>query len=141
MPLTALGVVFTGGVLGGLARYAVTSAWPAPAYRFPWATFVVNTAGTFALALLLLILTEVWSPHRYARQLLGTGFLGAFTTFSAVVLTVAQLTAHDHLWTAVIYLTASLLAAAGAGSVGLLLGVAVIASRHRAQEPPPRRRR
>lgn len=130
LPASVLAVVFTGGVLGGLARYAVSSAWPTPAYRFPWATFTVNTGGAFGLALLLYIVAEVWSPHRYARQLIGTGFLGAFTTFSSVALSADQLAAHGHGTTAATYLVGSLLAAAGAGSFGLLLGRAIAASRH-----------
>lgn len=131
LEMRVLGVIFIGGVGGGLARYVVTQAWPTPAHAFPWATFVVNTGGAFALALLLVVLVEVWAPHRYARPLLGTGFLGAFTTFSSVVTAADQLAAHGHARTAVIYLSASLLAALGAASVGLLLGRAIGATRHR----------
>lgn len=138
---SALAVVFAGGTFGGLARYAVSLAWPTPAYRFPWATFTVNTTGAFGLALLIYIVAEVWSPHRYARQLLGTGFLGAFTTFSSVVLSADQLAAHGHGRTAAIYLVGSLLAAAGAGSFGLLLGRAITASRHGEDETARQGRR
>lgn len=126
-----LAVVFAGGVGGGLARYGVTQAWPTPAGGFPWSTFVVNTAGAFALALLLVVLTEMWAPHRYLRPLLGTGFLGALTTFSSVTAAGDQLAAHGHGTTAVIYLTASVLAGLGAASFGLLLGRAFAAGRHR----------
>jgi CrcB protein len=129
-----LGIVFAGGILGGLARYAATSVWPTPAGSFPWATFTVNTAGAFALALLVYVLAEVWSPHRHARALVGTGFLGAFTTFSSVAVSVDQLAAHDHPRTAVLYLAGSLLAAFGAASSGLLLGHSILASRQRSNE-------
>src|SRR4051794_5678653 len=44
-------VVFIGGCLGGWARYGVSSTWPTHSGRFPWATFDVNVAGTFILAL------------------------------------------------------------------------------------------
>ena len=134
LPVRVLGVVFAGGIVGGLARYAVTSAWPTPAGAFPWATFVVNTAGAFALALLVYVLAEVWSPHRHARALVGTGFLGAFTTFSSVVESANQLAAHGHPRTAVLYLGGSVLAAFGAASSGLLLGHAILASRQRDSE-------
>jgi fluoride exporter len=126
-----LGVVFVGGITGGLARYAATSVWPTSAGGFPWATFAVNTAGAFALALLVFVLVEVWSPHRHARALVGTGFLGAFTTFSSVATATDQLAAHGHPRTAVLYLGGSVLAAFGAASSGLLLGHAIVASRHR----------
>jgi CrcB protein len=136
-----LAVVFGGGVAGGLARYGVTSAWPTPAHGFPWATFSVNTPGAFALALLVVFLAEVWSPHRYTRALVGTGFLGAFTTFSSVVVGVDQLAAAGYRRTAVIYLASSVLATLGAGSFGLLLGLAVAASRHRSRDTSTSRRR
>ncbi len=61
--------VFAGGVGGGLARYGVTQAWPASTRAFPWGIFVVNTTGAFALALLLVVLAEVWAPHRDVRRL------------------------------------------------------------------------
>lgn len=132
--------IFAGGVGGGLARHALTEAWPTPAHAFPWATFVVNTTGAFALALLLVVLAEVWAPRRYLRQLLGTGFLGAFTTFSSVVTATDQLAAHGHPRTATIYLVGSLLAALGATSFGLLFGRAIAASRHRGRPATTRRR-
>ncbi len=133
--------IFVGGLGGGLARYGVTQAWPASTRAFPWAIFVVNTAGAFALALLLVILAEVWAPHRYVRPLLGTGFLGAFTTFSSVVAAADQLVVHGHARTAAIYLSGSLLAALGAASFGLLMGRAIGATRHRhTDNRSPRRR-
>lgn len=141
LPAGVLAAVYAGGVGGGLARYGLTTAWPTPSGRFPWATFTVNTGGAFALALLLVLLTEVVSPHRYARPLLGTGFLGAFTTFSSVMVSTAQLTAHRHPRTAALYLTGSLLAALGAASFGLLLGRALAATRQRGSDPSIRRRR
>lgn len=126
-----LAVVLAGGVGGGLARYGVTQAWPTPTGGFPWSTFVVNTVGAFVLPLLLVVLGQNLAPHRYVRPLLGTGFLGAFTTFSSVTATVDQLTVHGHPRTAAVYLAASVLAALGAASFGLLLGGAFGSHRHR----------
>jgi CrcB protein len=48
---------------------------------FPWGTFVINVAGSFLLGLL----TGLGFHHglsRTSRVVLGTGFCGAFTTFS-----------------------------------------------------------
>src|SRR5437879_3720305 len=70
-----------GGAVGGLARYGVGRAMSAPDRGWPWSTFMVNVSGAFALALLLVVVLEVLPPHRYVRPLLGTGFLGAYTTF------------------------------------------------------------
>lgn len=136
-----LAAVFTGGVGGGLARYGIAEAWPTPASAFPWATFTVNTVGSFALALLLVILAELSAPRRYARALLGTGFLGAFTTFSSVAAATDQLAAHGHPRTAAVYLSGSLLAALAASLLGLLLGRTIAASRRRGEDVGSRRRR
>ena len=141
LPSRTLLAVFAGGVGGGLARYGITTLWPPPRLGFPWATFVVNTAGAFALGLLLVVLAELWAPRPYLRPLLGTGVLGAFTTFSSVVVGTDSLASHGHLRTAVVYLSSSLLAALGATSFGLLLGRAVAVHRHGGPHPTltPRR--
>ena len=125
-----LAAVFGGGVAGGLARYGVTTAWPTPAHGFPWATFGVNTAGAFALPLLLVLLAAASAP-RYLRPLLGTGFLGAFTTFSSVVTATDQLAAAGREISAALYLGGSTAAALAAGTMGLLAGRALVAGRHR----------
>jgi fluoride exporter len=124
--------VFIGGCLGGWARYAVTTTWPVRAGGFPWATFYVNVVGAFTLGLVVAAASVLSS--RFARPLLGTGFCGAFTTFSAVVVTTDQLFAHRYQVVAVAYLTASALAGLAAAALGLVLGRALASSRHRARE-------
>lgn len=126
--------VFVGGFAGGLARYAVTLAWPASPGGFPWATFAINTSGAFALAALLVLVIEVLPPSTYLRPGLGTGFLGAFTTFSAVASAVDQLARQGRLATAALYLGASTLAGLAAASLGLVLARSVAAYRHRFHE-------
>jgi len=128
-PALVLAAVFAGGVAGGLARYAITSTWPPAARGFPWATFTVNTAGAFALAVLLILIAEQWSQRPYLRPLLGTGFLGAFTTFSSVVSDTDQLAAHGHLATALVYPAGSLVAGLAAALLGLQTGRALARGR------------
>jgi CrcB protein len=114
--------VFGGGCVGGLARYGVTRAWPTPADGLPWATFVVNTSGAAALALLLIVLVDELPRDRYLRLTLGTGFLGAWTTFSAVTTQTAELAAHRHWATALGYLLATGFAGLGAAWLGWAAG-------------------
>jgi fluoride exporter len=123
-------VVFAGGCLGGWARYGITSTWPTRNGRFPWATFDVNVAGAFVLAVVVVVAADVVSS-RYLRPLLGTGFCGAFTTFSAIVVTTDQLFAHHHRRTAVTYLAASIVAGLAAASFGLIVARAATTSRRR----------
>ncbi len=115
-----LGVIFAGGCAGGVARYAVTLAWPTPGNRFPWATLTVNTTGAFLLAVIIVFAAEL-APSRYLRPLLGTGFCGAFTTFSSVVVASAELFAHRRVGIAIGYLCATI----GAGLAAALFGRAL----------------
>lgn len=126
-------VIFLGGCLGGWARYGITSAWPTTTGQFPWATLTVNVTGAFILTLVIVAAADIVSS-RYLRPLLGTGFCGAFTTFSSIVVTTDLLFAHDHPGTAVIYLAASIVAGLAAAALGLALGRAVAANRRRARE-------
>jgi CrcB protein len=126
-------VVFVGGCLGGWARYGISSTWSTPTGRFPWATFAVNVAGAFILALVIVAAADLVSS-RYLRPLLGTGFCGAFTTFSSIVVTVDLLFAHHHPRTAISYLAASVLGGLASATFGLVLGRTVAANRRRARE-------
>ena len=128
--LDVIAVVFAGGCLGGAARYAVTSANPVSRGAFPWPTLTVNLAGAFVLTLVVVIASEL-VPSRYLRPLVGTGFCGALTTFSSVVVAADQLFAHHHVPTGIGYLLANVAGGLAAGWLGLVLGRAIVANRHR----------
>ena len=117
--------VLVGGCAGGLARYAVVTAFPSDG-AFPWATLGVNVAGAFLLALLLVLALDVLPPSAYVRPLLGTGFCGAFTTFSAVAVSTSELGRDDAVGLAVGYLAASLVGGLAAGALGLVTGRSVV---------------
>ncbi|WP_031407781.1 fluoride efflux transporter CrcB [Geobacillus vulcani] len=70
-------LVMIGGFFGAICRYAV-SRWAARrSPRFPLGTLIVNLLGSFLLGWL------AGSGAADAEKLLiGTGFMGAFTTFS-----------------------------------------------------------
>lgn len=79
--------VGVGGFLGANARYLITlgsNQLLAPVLGvFPYGTLIVNVFGSFGLALF-----GVWFGARSGmspqlRLLIGSGFFGAFTTFSA----------------------------------------------------------
>lgn len=68
--------------VGAPARYLV-DRYVAARYRgvFPWGTFVINVSGAFVLGLLV----GLGAHHGLSRHMvtiLGTGFCGAYTTFS-----------------------------------------------------------
>src|SRR3954451_3399109 len=71
-----------GGVLGVNARYWLgyaLSRWVT--HPFPWATFVINVSGSFAIGFLTVALGRCL-PHPNVRLFAVVGFLGGYTTFS-----------------------------------------------------------
>jgi fluoride exporter len=114
--------VFAGGCVGGLVRYAVAEEWPAPTHLFPWATFAVNIAGAFILGTLIVVISDGIRRWPYLRPLVGTGFCGALTTFSSVVVSADELIAHGHAPIGVAYLTATITAGLAAAALGVLVG-------------------
>lgn len=111
--------VALGGALGSAARYGVgvaTARWLSAG--FPWGTLMVNTVGGLAMGLLI---ARISPAQETLRLLLGVGFLGGFTTFSAFSLeTVRLMQQRPELGLA--YIAASLALSVGACWLGLMLG-------------------
>ncbi|KPV44996.1 fluoride efflux transporter CrcB [Alicyclobacillus ferrooxydans] len=81
-----------GAAVGSIMRYRVGRfvMQRVGASEFPWGTFVVNVIGT----LLLGVFYQELDVHHSAPDwwvLLGTGFCGAFTTFSTMSVEALQL--------------------------------------------------
>lgn len=71
-------MVLIGGSIGAVCRYAVSIQMKRIlSTEFPLATFLINLVGSFFLGMLL-----ASDPGSLTKLLLGTGFLGGFTTFS-----------------------------------------------------------
>jgi fluoride exporter len=120
--------IAVGGVLGTLARYAVSRIVHVAPDSFPWATFIVNVTGAFVLGVLLTLMIERWPPSRYARPFLAIGFLGAYTTFSTFMVEADLLVKDGAADVAVLYVAGSLVA----GFVAVYLGI--VAGRWRPRE-------
>lgn len=100
-------LVFVGGGLGSICRFAL-SLWLHPyALRFPWATLAANAAACLVLGLMLGWQTQ--QPVTDARRLLlTTGFCGGFSTFSTFTAETAQLYAGGSPGAAVLNVAANL---------------------------------
>ncbi|MDP9443631.1 MAG: CrcB family protein [Actinomycetota bacterium] len=128
-----LAAVFLGGCVGGVARYGAVATWPGAPRAFPWSTLAVNLVGALVLAVVVVIAAEV-RPRRYLRPLLGTGFCGALTTFSSVVVAVAQLLGEGRAAVAVSYLAANIVGGLATAALGLVAARGLAENRRRANE-------
>lgn len=77
-----IGIVGLGGVLGTLLRYYL-GKWVTSktGTRFPWGTWIINLSGSMLLGVLSALHTGQAIPE-WCWLMLGTGFCGAYTTFS-----------------------------------------------------------
>ncbi len=105
-----LAAVFIGGVAGALARVWIGLHLTAGAGCWPWATFLINIAGSIVLAYGVTRLQERLPLSTYRRPLLGTGFCGAFTTFSTMQVEIVTMLDAGRVGLAVGYAAASIVA-------------------------------
>lgn len=76
--------VAVGGALGALCRVSADAAVSAVlGSKFPVGILLVNVLGCFLMGVLQGAIKRSGKPYTKMAALLGTGFLGAFTTFSA----------------------------------------------------------
>ncbi len=125
-------VIAAGGALGSLARWGLGELLRSPRDGFPWATFTENISGGLALGMLMVLLLDVWPPHRYLRPFLGVGLLGGYTTFSTYMLESRHLLVAGRTSLAFTYLAGTLLAGLAAVWLGVASArVAVRLAQHR----------
>ena len=126
---TGVALVFVGGVLGTGVRYGIGEA-VGPWGLWPAATFCVNVVGAFLLGVLIEGLArrgpDIGVGLR-ARLLLGTGFLGACTTYSALAVETDQLLRDGYASVGVAYAAGSVVV----GFVASTLGILAAAAHHR----------
>ena len=102
--------VAIGGALGSMARYAL-SMWifDITSHKFPYATLVVNVAGSFAMGVLFVIIIERAALPAEMRSLLMIGFIGAFTTFSTFSLDALGLWQNGHITMSLLYMVSTVI--------------------------------
>jgi CrcB protein len=81
MNLAALCLIAVGGALGSVARALV--GWAIPAGRLPWATILINIAGSMLIGWLMARLTPLNESNLRAHGFWVVGVCGGFTTFSS----------------------------------------------------------
>jgi CrcB protein len=117
--------VAVGGLLGAPARFAVDRviAGRRPGV-LPWGTFVINVSGSLLLGLLVGLDSAGRLPGVVVAGA-GTGFCGAFTTFSTFSFELLGLLERGERRAAGAYLGLSLLAGVAAAAAGVAAGLVV----------------
>lgn len=121
--MTLIGVGFAGS-FGAIARYLVDAAVSdrVPG-DFPWGTFAINVTGSFLLGVLSgLVLYQAMDDM--PRIVIGTGFCGAYTTFSTFSYESVQLAERGERTMAALYVIASVVVGLCAAGAGLALAAA-----------------
>ncbi|GIH08938.1 hypothetical protein Rhe02_70050 [Rhizocola hellebori] len=112
-------LVLAGAALGAPARFLVDraiQAWRGTA--FPWGTFTVNVTGSFLLGL---IAASAMATSKPLIALFGTGFCGAFTTYSTFAYQTLLLARHGSRSRALLNALGSVAAGLAAVYLGLLV--------------------
>lgn len=113
-----LGAVALGGIVGAEGRYGIDRLLGPSSTGFPWATYVINVSGCLVMGALMVVLTELITPHPLARPFLGIGILGGFTTFSAFTVDTVRLVDAHRAGLAMGYVVGTVIGAAAALALG-----------------------
>ncbi|PEB83481.1 fluoride efflux transporter CrcB [Bacillus cereus] len=111
-------LVATGGFFGAITRFTISN-WFKERNKtsFPIATFLINITGAFLLGYIIGTgITTSW------QLLLGTGFMGAFTTFSTFKLESVQLFKNKKFGILLLYLSATYIIGITFAFLGVKLG-------------------
>ncbi len=102
------------GMLGAACRYLIGMLMPAT-MDIPYGILAVNLLGSFLLPIVFILLREISPIPADLVTGIGTGFIGAFTTFSSFTTDTVQLILDGEVVTAACY------------SLGNLIGGLVLA--------------
>ncbi|WP_203652118.1 fluoride efflux transporter FluC [Secundilactobacillus yichangensis] len=123
LKFTDLLAVFIGGFLGGIVRYEIGQLLHDGTSLL--GTTTVNVVGSFLLAFITYGVVIYMDVPNWLIVGLGTGFIGAFTTFSTLVLNLLQNVQDRPVYAIIIFmlnLMLGLLTAASGYAAALALG-------------------
>lgn len=105
MDLVAVGI---GGFFGAVLRYQL-GQWMPSAHGLPIRTLIINLLGCLFLAWFFTITVKRWNIPSRLRLGIGTGFTGAFTTFSTFSMETTNLISHGQASLAIMYVLFSVI--------------------------------
>lgn len=101
--------VMLGGFFGAMSRFLMSKALSSINKGFPFPTLIMNSIGSFLLGIVL-----ASDMPQTTYQLVGIGFLGAFTTFSTFSYETLQLLIKGQFILATLYCVGSIILGASA---------------------------
>jgi len=107
--LRRFAVIAIGGAFGSWMRWRLAVWFPVAPESFPTTTLVINLVGAALIGIVLVLYLDRHPQRLLLHSFLGTGILGAFTTFSTFTVETAELLRHSAAVTAVIYVIATVL--------------------------------
>lgn len=120
--------VILGAAVGAPARYLTDRAVQTRHdTAFPWGTFTVNVLGSVVLGLVIGGAAAA-GVSQTVLLLVGTGFCGAYTTYSTFSYETLSLREHGALFYAIANVVVSVAAAVGAAFTGAALAEAIWAA-------------
>lgn len=108
-----------GGFLGTISRF-IMSAWIPVSNGFPVNTLLINLAGSFLIGWFLTVISISGKVRLQFALIIGTGFIGSFTTFSTFSVETLNLMQRGEIYIGTIYIILS-----------VVLGLAMVYLGHR----------
>ncbi|WP_338447833.1 fluoride efflux transporter CrcB [Niallia oryzisoli] len=99
--------VMVGGFLGSIARFSL-GEWIQYGNGFPFGTLSINLIGCFILGWFLTYASRTEKVKLEISLLIGTGFIGSFTTFSTFSVETLQLFQNGFVGQAFLYILGSI---------------------------------
>jgi CrcB protein len=119
-----------GAAIGGMLRLFITQAVVARvgAGYGQYATLFINVSGSFLIGIVIGLAQTRADFHPLWRYFLATGILGGYTTFSTFSLEAFTLASEGMAWSALGYVSASVVLGIAGAVVGILSTRAFAAS-------------
>jgi len=115
-------LVIIGGFFGAICRFSI-GEWIIKNNGFPLSTFIINMIGCFILGWFLTYANKTKKVKPAFTLMIGTGFIGSFTTFSTFSVETLHLLQKGLILTAILYVFASTVIGIGLAYAGHKLAI------------------